>query len=231
MAEVTASVLADVPADSPARPRVLITGFGPFPGVAENPSARLAETLAAEAAPPDCMLYRAVFPTEWNAVASRAAYFHQAIRPRLMIHFGIQIEATGIQLESRAHNRVESRADAGGAHPGRTDVIAGCGETLETCLPVDALAVRLQAEQIPASVSQSCGRYLCNDLYFRSLHWAEQNGSDALFVHVPPSHILGMDTLLRAAETILRDTIEAVHLQSKFSAGFADTTPPKADTP
>lgn len=220
-----ADVSSDPMAHDSARPRVLVTGFGPFPGVAENPSGWVAERVAATAPPTSCMLYRAVLPTEWTAVASRAAYFHQAIRPRLIIHFGVQTEATEIQLECKAHNQIEQRPDAAGAHPGRHDVIAGGSDMLETWLPVDALVSRLQAENLPARSSQSCGRYLCNDLYFRSLNWAEQNGSDALFVHVPHIHILSMSTLLQAAELILQEALHAVQLQSKFGAGLIDVPP------
>jgi len=217
---------SDPMAHDSARPRVLVTGFGPFPGVAENPSGWVAERVAATAPPTNCMLYRAVLPTEWTAVASRAAYFHQAIRPRLMIHFGVQTEATEIQLECKAHNQIEQRPDAAGAHPGRADVISGGSEMLETWLPVDALVSRLQAEKFPARSSQSCGRYLCNDLYFRSLHWAEQNGSDVLFVHVPQPHVLSLHSLLQAAEIILQAALEAVQLQSKFGGGLTDMMPP-----
>ena len=52
-----------------ARPRVLITGFGPFPGVPDNPSSWLAEALAAgAAAQADAELHARVLPTEWQAV-------------------------------------------------------------------------------------------------------------------------------------------------------------------
>jgi len=222
--------MADVSAEGRAtvlaRPRVLLTGFGPFPGVAENPSGWLAETAGSGAQADLCTLYRAVLPTEWNAVASRAAYFHRAIRPRLMIHFGVRPGATEILLECRAHNQIERRADARGAHPECRQVLPECGDTLETCLPVDAFAARLRSERIPASVSQSCGRYLCNDLYFRSLHWAEQNGADALFVHVPQTHILSKEFMLLAADSILREAIGAVQLQSKLCPEEPGPTPP-----
>lgn len=213
-----------------ARPRVLLTGFGPFPGVAVNPSGWLAETVASGAQPDACTLYRAVLPTEWEAVASRAAYFHRAIRPRLMIHFGVQPSANEILLECRAHNEIEPRADARGAHPEHSAVLPDCGESLETCLPVDAFAARLQEERIPASVSHSCGRYLCNNLYFRSLFWAEQNGADALFVHVPQTHILSKETMLRAAESILQEAIHAVQLQSKLCPEGTGPLTPTAES-
>ena len=223
--------MAEGRATVPARPRVLLTGFGPFPGVAVNPSGWLAETVGSSAPPDTCTLYRAVLPTEWNAVASRSAYFHQAIRPRLMVHFGVQSSATEILLECRAHNQIESRADARGAHPKHRQVLPECGETLETCLPVDAIVARLRDERVPASVSQSCGRYLCNDLYFRSLYWAEQNGADALFVHVPPTHILSKATMLLAAESILHEAIQAVQLQSKLCPDGTGPAPPAEELP
>ena len=54
-----------------ARPRVLLTGFGPFPGAAENSSAWLVEELAGDRqlSHLGCDLHAEVLPTEWAEVS------------------------------------------------------------------------------------------------------------------------------------------------------------------
>ena len=57
--------------------RVLLTGFGPFPGAAINPSAWLAETLPGHVRGLDCDLHAKVLPTEWAAIADLTPRLHE----------------------------------------------------------------------------------------------------------------------------------------------------------
>ena len=189
-----------------ARPRVLLTGFGPFPGVAENPSGWLASALAARCATGGD-LHAQVLPTEWAAVAALTPRLYETLQPHVMIHFGVSPRAKTLKIERSAHNRAASRRDARGALP-VTPAIAPDGTMrLDTALPVTEIAARLRASGHRAASSRSCGRYLCNFLYYRSLEWAQARGRDALFVHVPPlaaqGGSAGEHDLLRAAETVL----------------------------
>jgi pyroglutamyl-peptidase len=208
-----------------ARPRVLLTGFGPFPGVPENPSGWLAETLAAGAHAPDWDLHATVLPTEWEAVAALTPRLHAELQPHVMIHFGVSTRSKSLQIERAAHNEAEPRADACGATP-LCSTIAGDGAArLETRLPVTALAAHLRAQGHAARASQSCGRYLCNYLYYRSLHWAEREGGNALFVHVPLTRLQGgdlhEDALLHAAQDTLRFAVEAAKTAQPSAAHSA----------
>jgi pyroglutamyl-peptidase len=191
-----------------ARPRVLLTGFGPFPGVAENPSGWLAETLAVCASGGDWDLHAHVLPTEWKAVAALAPLLHERLQPDLMIHFGVSPRAKGLRIERSAHNRAASRADASGRLPASPAVSAHGIPRLDTRLPVGTLAAHLRGQGHAASASASCGLYLCNFLYYRSLEWARAQGRDALFVHVPLIRAQGghlaPDALLDAARETLR---------------------------
>jgi len=195
-----------------ARPRVLLTGFGPFPGVSENPSGWLAETLAGTQSHA-WDLHSAVLPTEWDAVAALAPRLHAELQPHVMIHFGVSARSTGLQIERVAHNDAEPRADARGAKPDCRTIAADGVARLETRLPVNALAAHLRAQGHAARASQSCGRYLCNFLYYQSLAWAHREGGDALFVHVPLTQsqggALNQDALLHAGEDTLRFVLEA----------------------
>ena len=81
------------------RPRILLTGFGPFPGVPTNPSAWLAETLAEGLPAPDLhgRIHVRIFPTEWQA-AGLVADLCETLQPHVMIHFGVSEHAKTFRL-------------------------------------------------------------------------------------------------------------------------------------
>ena len=197
-----------------ARPRVLLTGFGPFPGVAENPSGWLAETLGAQTPPGAWEHHGQILPTEWDAVTALAPRLYADLRPRIMIHFGVSAQAKSIRIEHSAHNRAVHRADAKGALPCESAISPNGRHRLDTGLPVNALAAHLRAQGHAANASRSCGRYLCNFLYYSSLEWAKREGHDALFIHVPLTRAQGgelhEETLLRAAQETLRFVLASV---------------------
>ncbi len=210
--------------------RILLTGFGPFPGVTENPSGWLVETLTealnAPTAPKSAearsfTLHGAVFPTEWDYVAAHALRLCRQVRPDLLIHFGVSPRSKVMRVERSAVNRIDRRPDACGNYPGSTRVFDRGRERLETRLPVTAIAARLRTQGHDARVSNGCGRYLCNLLYYRSLAWAHTNGSDALFIHVPLTRAQGglceEEALRCAAEAALHVTLR--------EARAADATP------
>lgn len=203
--------------------RVLLTGFGPFPSVTDNPSGWLAETLAETLSAPSepkgagtCgfTLHSAVFPTEWDHVAAHAVRLYREVLPDLLIHFGVSPRIKIMRLERTAVNRIDRRPDACGNYPNATRVADGGHERLETRLPVSAVAARLRGHGHDALVSNACGRYLCNLLYYQSLAWAHANGSDALFVHVPLTRAQGglceEEALRHAGEATVRFMVEEV---------------------
>jgi pyroglutamyl-peptidase len=190
-----------------ARPRVLITGFGPFPGVADNPSGWLAEALLAKGISLPCDLHGHVLPTEWEAVAALAPHLHETLQPHVMIHFGVSPNAKGLRIEGSARNRNASRPDAKGALPTKQHISPGGAARLDTKLPASAIAAALRARGHAAVASRACGSYLCNFLYYRSLEWARPQARDALFVHVPHvttqgGHLSERDLLDAAEATV-----------------------------
>ncbi len=205
-----------------ARPRVLLTGFGPFPGVAENPSGWLAEALAGRKTAHDVDLHGHILPTEWDAVAAHATGLHQGLQPHVMIHFGVSPQAQGLRIERSAHNQAARRHDASGRLPGAPAISTTGAARLDTGLPVIAIAAHLRAQGHAASASGSCGRYLCNFLYYRSLEWAKAQGREALFVHVPLTHAQGgtfaADDLLHAAQETVDFVLRHVAAQELHPA-------------
>ena len=190
-----------------ARPRVLLTGFGPFPGVADNPSAWLAETLAQRPPPRDvdAEFHARVLPTAWQAAQSMPRLYDE-LQPHVMIHFGVSQRAKTFRIERFAHNRAARRADAYGLMPSGPLIQAEGAERFDTTLPGAAVAAHLRACGVAAASSRSAGSYLCNFLYYHSLDWALRQPDPrlVLFVHVPPLDLFAPETLLRGGQETLR---------------------------
>ena len=193
-----------------ARPRVLITGFGPFPGVPDNPSAWLAGQLAAHAVPEcNAELHARVLSTEWQE-ATLMPQLYASLQPHVMIHFGVDQRAKTFRIERFAHNRAAPRADASGAMPSSRVIRPDGPDHFDTALPGSALAAHLRTRGIAAVTSRSAGRYLCNFLYYHSLDWAHRQADPRfiLFVHIPPvsgkSGSFNEEALLHGAHETLR---------------------------
>jgi pyroglutamyl-peptidase len=170
-----------------ARPRILLTGFGPFPGFAENPSAWLAETLAKRPPSPEFKLHARVLPTEWEEVAL-IPRLYRTLQPHVLIHFGVSKRAPAFYIERMAHNRAARAADARGTMPKGRTIRAGGPQRFDTPFPAAELAAHLRRSGVAAMTSRSCGAYLCNFLYYHSLEWAQRQGNfpPVVFVHIPP---------------------------------------------
>jgi pyroglutamyl-peptidase len=192
-----------------AQPRVLITGFGPFPGFAENPSSWLVETLAARERASGVALDARVLPTLWEDVALIPGLY-RSLQPHTMIHFGVSEGAKAFHIEASAHNRVTRRADAAGAMPKARAIRERGPARFDTPFPAAGLAAHLRRSGIAARTSRSAGAYLCNFLYYHSLEWALQQRTAPLvvFVHIPPwtkkRGVQSREALLHGATEIFR---------------------------
>jgi pyroglutamyl-peptidase len=163
--------------------RVLITGFGPFPGAPFNPSAALAKALARRRRPALAGIERAthVFATTYASVDRDLPKLF-AQKPDIVLMFGVAGRRRRLCIETRARNAVSLLfPDASGYRP-RHGVIKLRGPA---ALTGNAPFARL-AGAAGTRLSRDAGRYLCNYVYWRALE--ELRGTRPLvqFVHIPP---------------------------------------------
>lgn len=171
------------------RDTILLTGFGPFPGVADNASQRFVPKLAHLAARRFSAhrVVARILPTEWERAPARLEDLYKRERPKLVLHFGVSSQANSYVIETQAHNTRRAAADAAGALPPDSAVVRGGPETLHARLPALDIAQRLTALKIPAVTSTDAGSYLCNAILYRSLICAEQIAEPEAvgFFHIP----------------------------------------------
>ena len=166
---------------------VLITGFGPFPGAPLNPTTALPERLATRRRPgfADVKRIAHVFRTSYAAVDRELPTLIKRVRPDVVLLFGVATRTNYLRIELRARNaRSPLFPDAAGDRPGTGTIALGEPSTRAGRAPHRALLAAVRAQRLPARLSHTAGRYLCNFAYWHALA-ATDAAAVVQFVHVP----------------------------------------------
>lgn len=169
-----------------ATSRVLITGFGSFPGVPENASAIVVERLACSiAALPSVQLTWRILPVDWEVAPRQVTELIADENPHVILHFGVSSRAEGLVLETLARNHCHSNVDVCGCLPQAAKIAVDAPDALPSTFPAHTIVARLQTQGLPAQLSEDAGGYLCNNVLYTSLRRFAGNNSCIGFVHLP----------------------------------------------
>lgn len=159
---------------------VLLTGFGKFGNIEQNPTETIVNGF--ENTWPGVLLTRCVLEVDFNTVPATYEAILQATQPQLIINMGVSENSPVLHLEKVALN---AGFDVYGEKK-HFRLQANAPDALFSTLPVAQIAQHLCAKGIPALQSNYAGNYLCNMLYYLSLQWcATRKNCHALFVHIP----------------------------------------------
>lgn len=184
---------------------VVITAFGAFPGVARNPSREVARALERE--PPPGVRVRAYeLPVTFLGVAPAIDAAIAALdgeRPYALLGLGVQSKGSTFRLESRARGRLSSaRVDAEGRASAELEIDAG--PDLWTELDLAPFERALRDAGAPAiELSNDAGGYVCERSYHHLLLRARELGVPALFLHVPPIAVVGVEQQIGIVRAVL----------------------------
>ncbi|MBO6719376.1 MAG: pyroglutamyl-peptidase I [Rhizobiaceae bacterium] len=202
-----------------APPRILITGFGPFPGAPENPTAKLVEAMRGNPVHLDGLgdIRTEILAVEYDTVPSRLAAIGAEFAPDIAIHFGLSARAEGFTLERLARNEIAAdRPDNAGGQPREACIVEG-GVGQPSTLPLEAIASALGKAGLPHSWSEDAGGYLCNYIFYlsRSPHFTGFAPAMSGFIHVPPldgpgapENAMPIGDLVAGAKVIVRTCAE-----------------------
>jgi len=151
-----------------AKPLILATGFGVFPGAPENPTAwAMSEIERSGWQPHGAQLVTRTLPVQFDLWEREMQPLLVSARPDAVVAFGLSAKASGITLESTAHNRVAvERPDFTGAHAAGESVVEGGAAVRPTRLPLREMSETLREARIPIVRSEDAGDYLCNPLFY-----------------------------------------------------------------
>lgn len=161
--------------------KVLLSGFGPFLEIKNNPSEQIVLKLAEDFQIPFIIL-PVVFAESFEVLKQKI----QIEKPDVILMFGVAATRSTICFERIGLNWVDSKnADSKMVTPktGRID----SKQELALMSPFNLEEVISQYdfnERKSLEISYSAGTYVCNDLYFRMLN-EKQISADKLFIHIP----------------------------------------------
>ena len=169
--------------------RVLLTGFGPFPGAPFNPSSALVERLARTRRPAldGVKIATHVFETRYAAIDHDFRSLVAAHDPDIILMFGLAARTPQIRIETRARNLVSFFPDAGGFVPTTLKISAGASDRrLPPALAIDLLRAA-RSQGLDARFSRDAGRYVCNYAFWRALEISgrDNKARTAAFIHIP----------------------------------------------
>ena len=164
--------------------RLLITGFDAFDNIEANPSQLAVEQL------PDTVgcfrLEKLVLPTVYGTAAQMVLDRIEALRPDLVLCIGVADGRDAITPERIGINlRSASLPDNAGNQPAQEPVIEGGPDGIFSTLPVEEMVKAIRAAGDPASVSNTAGTFVCNDVLYTLLHHYAGTPTRVGFVHLP----------------------------------------------
>ena len=210
-----------------------MTGFEPFGGDARNPSWDAVQALAqgftesmwqvgatGRKPAPKVALFTQLLPVSFSRGPAALLDSLRDIRPAVVVATGYAAKASEIRLERVALNLADARIhDNDGAEPRDAAVIDGAPAAYFAKLPLRAAEFALRRAQIPVTLSETAGTFVCNAAFFTLMHqYAKKRDDDvsAGFVHVPPPLMLG-ESYAEGILTIASALAEVVRAALRFN--------------
>jgi pyroglutamyl-peptidase len=196
--------------------RILVTGFGPFPGAPFNPTMPLVDRLTELRRPAldGVTLTGHIFHVTYQTVDRELPDLITRLRPQALLMFGLASRTSYLRIETRARNAVSTHlADADGNRAGQSSIVHAADA--RPFGPHTASLLRAaRATGIDARLSRDAGTYLCNYLSWRAIEATQRTGGPALasFIHVPllareGTSGITLEKLVEAGEAILLEMI------------------------
>jgi len=200
-----------------ARGCILLTGFEPFGGEPINPSWEVAQALAGDmigSVRIESVQLPCVFAQAPQALQEALTHFS----PLAVLCLGQAEGRSEVTPERIAINVMQARIpDNAGAQPQEAPVVANGPTAYFSGLPLTRIMHHLREQTIPASISNTAGTFVCNQVFYWLQHTWGRADRRSGFVHLPclpeqaarmtltpvcPS--LPLDLQVRAVREILR---------------------------
>ena len=173
---------------------ILLTGFEPFDRDLVNPSWEAVRQLDGMQLDDDVRIVARRLPCAFATAGDYLAQLIAELSPVMVIATGLGPGRSDISIERVAINVNDARIpDNLGAQPIDTAVVVGGPAAYFTTLPIKAMVKAMRQAGVAASVSQTAGTFVCNQVFYRLQHLLAGTAVRSGFIHVPamPEQVVG----------------------------------------
>ncbi len=167
--------------------RILVTGFGGFPGARTNPTALLIRALGkhkSRLARIGVVVELQALPVVHAAIAPRLRELAEGFAPDAILHFGLAASRKILCVETRALNRASLlHPDAAGAMAERQSLVPRGIFAAKATYPSRQILAALRRAGVKGRLSIDAGDYICNQTFYLSL--AATHARSIGFIHLP----------------------------------------------
>ena len=163
---------------------LLITGFDPFGGDTINPSWEAVKQLPEIVG--DYVLCKLEIPTVFGLAGEMVLAQAEVFQPDVILCVGQAGGRAAVTPERIAVNIRDARIpDNAGNQPKGTFSVAGGPAAYFSTVPVETMVENIANLGIPATVSNSAGAFVCNDVLYLLLHRFAGTQVHVGFIHIP----------------------------------------------
>ena len=165
--------------------KVLVTGFDPFGGEPTNPAIESVKRIDDNIEGAE--IIKLEIPTVFHKAADVVEAKIKEVNPDVVLSIGQAGGRYGITVERVAINEDDARIeDNEGNQPIDVAIREDGAPAYFSTLPIKAMVEEIKKENLPASVSNTAGTFVCNHIMYQDLYLAEKYGNiKAGFIHVP----------------------------------------------
>lgn len=173
---------------------ILVTGFEPFLDHGDNPTQKIAAAIDGEVIG-EYKVKTAVLPVTFSEAAGSVREKIEEFKPDAVIMLGLAAGRNRITPERVAINCNDGEVDNNGVKKQDEEIVEGGPAAYFSTLPIRTFVDRLTEAEIPASISNTAGTYVCNNIMYQTLHYLGECGLSipAGFVHVPASQQMALE--------------------------------------
>lgn len=165
--------------------KVLLTGFEPYWDYPVNSSWVVAVKVAARGVVGVDIVIEQV-PVSFSRVHVALREAVEKHSPNMLIMLGQSGGSDKVKLERVALNMMDSKQpDNDGYIPNEEPINIETPVALFTNIPIKSLRAAIEEQGISVKISNSCGLYVCNRLYYEALMLCKKYHMKSIFIHLP----------------------------------------------
>ena len=200
--------------------KILVTGFDPFGGEPTNPAIESVKRIDDNIEGAE--IIKLEIPTVFHKAADVVEAKIKEVKPDVVLSIGQAGGRYGITVERVAINQDDARIeDNEGKQPIDVAIREDGAPAYFSTLPIKAMVEEIKKENLPASVSNTAGTFVCNHIMYQDLYLAEKYGNiKAGFIHVPfltEQVVDKKDTASMSLEDIVKGLNAAIRAIVKYN--------------